>query len=152
MNHNVLGVYVRFSSAPNASIDERKREQKHKKEFEEYLWGENRDGGLSSLLAQLKSEDYGTDVKLILLQFMVDPVKSWPLPTKDVENYRPKEQAIGVWIMIDENSYFKKSTLDRQKYVKEEIVKRLQVVGSRFAARKLDADIEQLITDVDKLL
>ena len=150
MNDSIIGVFASFSSNHLEDESGLVLQKEREEQFKQFLWGVDRNGGLSKILKTLHSQDYGQDVLTILLQFNVNPVEGWPQP-KDIENYRPKEKAIGVWISIGDE-YFQKSSEGRNRYVKEAILDRLVGLKKRFAARKLDTDMNRLIKDVDGLI
>lgn len=91
MSKNILGVYATLND--NLDEDEHKKTLRVLKntQFRDYLWGKDGYGGPSKVLKQLTSDTYGQDVELILLQFNVNPVLEWSQPTKEIENFRPKE-------------------------------------------------------------
>lgn len=150
MSKNILGVYARLNDNPDEDKHKKTLRVLHNTQFRDYLWGKDGHGGLSKALKQL-TDDYGQDVELILLQFNVNPVLEWSQPTRQIENFRPKEKSVGVWITID-NDYFDKDEKDRNQYVKDVILSRLQDLKKRFKARKFDIDMDKLISDVDRLL
>lgn len=152
MTDNLIGVYASFSINPRENDEEKMVRERKENEFKEYLWGKDREGGLSKHLKEIGSTQYGKDLKKILLQFSVNPVPEWPQPTKEVENYRPNERSIGVWITIDDDNFFSKDEKHRQEYIKREVLDRLLEIKKRFATRKLDSDIDKLIADIGKLL
>lgn len=119
-------------------------------QFRRYLWGEDGEGGLKAELAKYINRDYGQDLQLILIQFDVNPAPDWTRPSRQVENYRPRERSIGTWIELNQGNYFSKDEVSREKFIKESILDRLDTIGQRAQARKMDVDIGKLIKDVEK--
>ncbi len=146
----MLGVFARFSSNRLEDATAKALRSERDEQFKEYLWGADRKGGLSQILKPLHSRLYGEDVQTILLQFNVNPVKGWPQP-KEIENYRPTEKSIAVWISIGDE-FFHSNDESRRRYVKNAILDRLHTLKKRFAARKFDTDMDKLIKDVEALL
>ncbi len=125
---NILGVYARFQ------VEDTGSETKNEKEFKGFLWGNDGDGGLSSELKKV-SGSYGKDLKLILIQFIVNSISS-PFPNPDpLGKFRQKEKSIGVWIEINKENFFNKSEKDRNTYVKSEILDHLEKLNKRFRAK-----------------
>lgn len=105
---NILGVFASFENKAFAAVEETAQFELRKKQFKEYLWGKDANGGLSKKLKELRAKGYGKDVSTILLQFSVCSVMKGSIPVKDIENYRPKEKSIGVWIAVNNENFFQK--------------------------------------------
>lgn len=151
---NVFGVYARFQrdgyETTQSAIDER---EQMAKDFREYLWGADHESGLAGALRTLRSDSYGSDVNLILLQFNVNPLINSPFPEpKEIESYRPKEKSIGVWITITKENFFSKTDVEKDAFIRDVVVDRLEQVRARFNNRKLDVDMDRLIEDTKRLL
>lgn len=152
MSENILGVYARFYTNPSESKAAADLREYNKEQFNEFLWGLNGVGGLSERLNKLKANDYGADLKKILIQFNVDPVPGWPQPGKELENYRPTEKAVGVWIIVDRSNFFQLSEGERLQEIGLLIIDRLEGLKKRFSTGKLDIDMDRLVKDVRGLL
>ena len=152
MSEGILGVYAQFYTNPAESEGEAKQRERDKEQLNEFLWGSNGTEGLAKTLKTLKAEDYGRDLRKLLIQFNVDPVPGWPQPGKELENYRPTEKAVGVWIIVDQSSFFQLSEDERLQEIGLLIIDRLEGLKKRFSTRKLDIDMDRLVKDVRGLL
>ena len=147
---NILGCFV-FSAAnyadENSAIEELRKEKSRL--FNTYIWGEF---GIRDPLKTLKRRDYGEDLKLALLQFYVLPLLEQLAYLKLIERYRPKERAIGIPIIIHDENFFNRSDFERQRFLKDAILEKLDLLARVVKRNKLDTDIELLKADVAKVL
>lgn len=147
-----LGVYATFQRYAYLSEKDSLHHKAISNMFKLYLWGENGKGGLSTKLKSLQGNNYGSDVELILFQFVVGATIIQPESYKDIENFRPKEKSIAVWIAIDDSCYFDLSDGKRRQYIRESILNRMESLKIRFKARKFDVDMDRLIRDLSEIL
>lgn len=140
----LLGCYVSASTNANLSKEEQELAFAKGREFRKYIWGNN---ALTSLFKDIKAELYGQDIKLILLEFYLNPL---PQQSQYLENgfsYKRKEKAIGVPIRIDEN-FFNKNMNDRFKYLKNIICIKMESLKLFISAKNLDTRIDLIIEDL----
>jgi hypothetical protein len=78
-----------------------------------YLWGEK---GIGDSLKKLKNETYGRDLMIILFQFYVKPLPIELQNLKEIEDYRKKEKAIGIPIIVTNENFFNKSEEGRYTF------------------------------------
>jgi len=135
---NLIGFYASFNSGDN--------EQEIVKN---YLWGDN---GLKEKLKSLKWHQYGQDFHLILFQFYSKPIPYERENLREIENYRRKEKSIGIPLIIDEDNFFKLNTADREHFLKQTILNKLDLLREKIKRNKLDLDIKRLKADVEKRL
>src|ERR1700682_5086062 len=117
--------------------------------FRDYIWGKN---GICDNLKKLNHRDYGKDVVLILFQFYVNPIPYEQQNLKEIENYRKKEKAIGVSIIVNDENFFSKSEEDRYNFLKQSIFHKLDILTELFKKKKLDTKMDILKTDLQKIL
>lgn len=104
---NIFACFVSYPSLV-ADVSEQIKDEAIKKGdmFRSYIWGE---AGLDRYLKNIQYSDYGQDLKRILFQFYVLPCDYERVHIRDIENYRKREKAIGISIIIE--SLFKFSSL-----------------------------------------
>ena len=149
-NTNILGCYASY---PTLMYGATEVEQTFAKEqgdlFRSYIWGEK---GIDKSLKNLNNFDYGNDLKLALLQFHIKPIP-YELPyLKEIENYRRKEQSIGMCIIITDENFFNKSEEGRYRFLKEAIMQKMDLLAEVVKKKKLDTNMEQLKADLEKIL
>ncbi|MFT6845423.1 MAG: hypothetical protein ACJAUV_001619 [Flavobacteriales bacterium] len=138
-----------FVSGPSIKYDatlevERMADEKGRL-FRSYVWGGN---GLDRVLKKLDCSKYGNDLKLILLQFYLNPL-SIELPgIPDIEEYRKRASAIGIPIIINDENFFESTEQERITFLKNIIVQKLNLLSEVIKDKKLDTDIEQLRVDL----
>ena len=136
IRNNIIGFYASFNF-------------EEKEIVKKYLWKEN---GLTEKLKSLEWKFYGEDFHLILFQVYVKPIPYTRANLREIENYRGKEKAIGIPIIIDEDNFFKLEEKGRQKFFQETIDMKLDLLKEKIRRNKLDLDIEKLKDDVRRLL
>ncbi|GAA4277302.1 hypothetical protein [Aquimarina mytili] len=138
IDKNIIGFFASFNT------DETDDEL-----VKSHLWNDN---GLKNKLAHLNWEHYGDDLKKILFQVYVKPIRYERKNLKEIENYRRKEKAIGIPIILDNENFFKLTEADRRQFFVQTIVDKLRLVELKIKQNKLNFDISRLITDVKKSL
>lgn len=83
--------------------------------FRSYIWGEK---GIDNLFKKLKSQDYGNGLKLILLQFYINPHPIELDHIEEVESYRKNERSIGLSIIVNNQNFFNRTELERSQFLK----------------------------------
>ena len=138
IRNNIIGFYASFNLG-----------EKEKEKVIAYLWKEN---GLTEKLKSLEWQFYGEDFHLILFQVYVKPIPYMRENLREIENYRRKEKAIGIPIIIDEDNFFKLDEKGRQKFFQETIDVKLDLLKEKIKRNKLDLNIRKLKDDVKNLL
>ncbi len=141
---NILGCF--FSVTRNASDTTEK--DPICENFRKFLWDTN---GFGEKIKELKHEKYGKDIVLILLQFNVKPLPHTLEHLREIENYRSKEKAIGINIIIEEN-FFSKNNAERIEFMKDIIIEKLDLLKTRITKNKLDTNVDLLKQDLEVLL
>lgn len=104
--HTDTNIFACFVSYPSlvADVSEQTKDEAIKKGdmFCSYIWGE---AGLDRFLKKIQYSDYGQDLKRILFQFYVLPCDYERMHIKDIENYRKREKAIGISIIIESDFF-----------------------------------------------
>jgi hypothetical protein len=135
---NIIGFFASFNG-PGQDQDQVKA----------YLWGDN---GLKNRLKSLKWQNFGQDFHLILFQFYVNPIPYEREHLREIESYRRKEKAIGIPVILDEENFFKLNEVDRQKYLADIILNKLDLLREKVKRNKLDLNISQLKNNIEALL
>ncbi|CAM4390447.1 hypothetical protein [Zobellia nedashkovskayae] len=99
----------------------------------------------------MKWQDYGTDIKLILFEFNVNPIPYLRGNLKEIGSYRRKEKSIGIPTIIDDENFFQLNESEQWNFLNEKIVAKLLLVKEKVKRNKLDFNIDGLITDVKKI-
>lgn len=133
--NGLLGFYASFGF-----------EEEQQETVKNYLWGDN---GLKAKLNHISPINYGTDFDIILFQFYVNPIDYLKQNLKEIGNYRRKEKAIGVSIILD-NDFFKLSEQGRKEFFKNSINNRIEQLGERVKKSKLDLDVPLLIDAIKR--
>jgi len=146
----IYGCYISYPPAYADASEEMLRQGTEKgDEFSSYVWG---DTGISHRLYRLRNNTYGADLKLILLEFYVLPLIEQLKHFRDLGRYRPKEQAIGVRIIVHDTNFFSCSDYDRREFLKTTILERLGLIARMAKRNRLDADMPLLIRDTERAL
>ena len=96
---NILAFFLSYPSLPiDAPEDVSDETIKKGDEFRSYIWGEK---GIDVFLKSLSYVDYGKDLKRILFQFYIMPCDYERICIKEIEQYRKKEKAIGIPIIVE---------------------------------------------------
>ena len=74
--------------------------------FNSYIWHEN---SITDILSDLEYFKYGSDMKLILFQFYINPIPYLSQHLKEIESYRKNEKSIGIPIIVTTENFFDKS-------------------------------------------
>jgi hypothetical protein len=136
----ILGCYL--SQPPDDTNAEYFRKQ--------FLWSEN---GFADKLRVLKSEKYGTDIELILIEFYINPDPDLKQHIEPITRYRPKEKSIAITIILEDNDFFKKPKKEWQPTIRQIVLERLNGLSARLRkSKKLDTDMQKLIEDVGDVL
>lgn len=142
-----MNIFASFISYPSLPIDapEKTSEEAIKKgdEFRAYIWSEK---GIDEFLKSLLYEDYGKDLKRILFQFYIMPCDYERIYIKEIEQYRKKEKAIGIPIII-ERSFFQFSETERKEFLVSSMLSKFDLLRNIVEKKNLDTNIEKLVYD-----
>lgn len=148
-NKNILGCFV---SGPTLTFGGSEEEDNYLlaqgELFRSYIWGPN---GISNFLKQLNYENYGTDIELILFQFYAKPSLLQLESLKEMENYRKKEKAIGVNIIVTDDNFFNKSETERILFLKKSIAYKLDLLSELVKKKRLDTKVDLIKSDLEKI-
>jgi hypothetical protein len=147
---NILGCFVSSGSA----FFEDSQEVKdlafaYGQLFRQYIWGEK---GICDTLKKLNNDNYGTDLKLVLFQFYVNPIAYELDNLKEIENYRKSEKAIGIPIIVNNENFFSKQEEERYNFLKQSIFQKLELLTKVVKKKKLDTKMDLLKMDLEKIL
>ena len=147
-----INIFAFFLSYPSLPIDASKKtsEEAIKKgdEFRTYIWGEK---GIDVLLKALPYTDYGKDLKRILFQFYIMPCDYERMHIKEIEQYRKREKAIGIPIVI-ERSFFQLSNAKRREFLISSMISKLNLLSCVVECKKLDTNMSKLFYDFKQRL
>lgn len=146
---NIFACFVSYPSLV-ADVSEQTKDEAIKKGdmFRSYIWGE---AGLDRFLKKIQYSDYGQDLKRILFQFYVLPCDYERVHIRDIENYRKREKAIGISIII-ESDFFQYSDAQRKCILVSSIISTLEGLKDVIEKNRLDTNIEQLVLDLKQEL
>lgn len=116
--------------------------------FRSIIWGKRE---IAERLKKLQYNDYGKDLELILFSFYINPVPSLLDSLKEIGSYRSKEKSISISIAINNENFFGKSESERDYFLKQTILQKLNTLATGIKKKKLDTDMEKLIADVEKI-
>lgn len=146
--HTDTNIFACFVSYPSlvADVSEQTKDEAIKKGdmFRSYIWGE---AGLDRFLKKIQYSDYGQDLKRILFQFYVLPCDYERVHIRDIENYRKREKAIGISIII-ESDFFQYSDAQRQCILVSSIISKIEGLKEIIEKNRLDTNFEQLVLDL----
>jgi len=143
---NIFGCYMQIGFDPTLSEQDFTRLDEI---FSPYIWGAT---GIRDTLKKLKHKDYGEDLELALFQFYVKPTAIELGYLKEIESYRKKEKAIGIPIIVTDENFFNNSEEERYIFLKQSIFQKLDLLAEVVKKKKLDTNMEQLKTDLEKIL
>ena len=147
---NIFGCYVSYPSLMYDATELQKENAKKQGDlFRQYVWG---DKGICDTLKKLSQDDYGKDLKLALFQFYLNPIAYELDNLKGIESYRKNEKSIGIPIIITDENFFSKSEEGRYSFLKQSILQKLDLLAEVVKKKKLDTKMEQLKTDLQKIL
>lgn len=141
---NILAFFLSYPSLPIDASDESSEEAiKRGDEFRTYIWGEK---GIDILQKSLSYIDYGKDLKRILFQFYIMPCDYERIHIKEIEQYRKKEKAIGIPIIV-ERSFFQFSETERREFLVSSMLSKFNILGNVVKNKKLDTNMTKLVHD-----
>lgn len=141
---NILAFFLSYPSLPIDASDEASEDAiKRGDEFRTYIWGEK---GIDVLLKSLSYVDYGKDLKRILFQFYIMPCDYERIYIKEIEQYRKKEKAIGIPIIV-EHSFFQFSETERREFLVSSMLSKFNILGNVVKNKKLDTNMTKLVHD-----
>ena len=141
---NILAFFLSYPSLPIDASDEASEEAiKRGDEFRTYIWGEM---GIDVLLKSLSYIDYGKDLKRILFQFYIMPCDYEQIHIKEIEQYRKKEKAIGIPIIV-KRSFFQFSETERREFLVSSMLSKFNILGNVVKNKKLDTNMTKLVHD-----
>ena len=141
---NILAFFLSYPSLPiDAPEDVSEEAIKKGDEFRFYIWGEK---GIDVFLKSLSYVDYGKDLKRILFQFYIMPCDYERKHIKEIEQYRKKEKAIGIPIIV-ERSFFQFSETERRKFLVSSMLSKFNLLRNVVKNKKLDTNMTKLVHD-----
>lgn len=141
---NILAFFLSYPSLPiDAPEDVSEEVIKKGDEFRSYIWGKK---GIDVFLKSLSYVDYGKDLKRILFQFYIMPCDFERIHIKEIEQYRKKEKAIGIPIIV-ERSFFQFSETERRKFLVSSMLSKFNLLGNVVKNKKLDTNMTKLVHD-----
>ena len=141
---NILAFFLSYPSLP-IDVPEDVSEEAIKKGdvFRSYIWGEK---GIDVLLKSLSYVDYGKDLKRILFQFYIMPCDYERIHLTEIEQYRKKEKAIGIPIVV-ERSFFQFSETERKEFLVSSMLAKFNVLRNVVKNKNLDTNMAKLVHD-----
>lgn len=148
-NTNIFACFISYPSLV-ADVSEQTKDEAIRKGdiFRSYIWSE---AGLDRFLKKIPYSDYGQDLKRILFQFYVLPCDYERMHISDIENYRKREKAIGISIIIESN-FFQYSDAQRRCILVSSIISKIEGLKEVIEKNRLDTNFEQLVLDLKQEL
>jgi hypothetical protein len=143
---NIFGCY--FNNSVDSSWSESRINQAFElgETFRKYLWDS---GGFANIIKPIEYSKYGKDIERILFQFYINPIPELYAQLEEIEPYRKKEKSIGIPIVLNDDNFFKKGIEVRNKFLKETVLKKLDLLKEIITKKKLDTNIELLKSDFE---
>lgn len=120
--------------------------------FRKVIWGEDGTEGLNKHLSNFNPRKYGNDLQLILFEFYVYPSKEETLLLKPIGNFRSKEKSIGIPIIISDTNFLQHTIEERNRILIDNIFLKLDLLSKVVIMKKLDTNMDLLISDLHKIL
>lgn len=141
---NILAFFLSYPSLPTDAPKGASEEVIERgDEFRSYIWGEK---GIDVLLKPLSYADYGKDLKRILFQFYIMPCDYERRHIKEIEQYRKREKAIGIPIVV-ERPFFLFSDAERREFIVSSMLSKFDILRNVVKNKKLDTNMAKLIND-----
>ena len=137
-NTNILGCTTIFMSGDSSDVI-----------FRNFMWGEK---GICVNIKKLKHKDYGKDLLTILFKFYINPIQYLVQNLKEYESYRKKEKSIALTIIVNNENFFSKSEEVRYNFIQQSILQKLDLLSEIISKKKLDANLDLLKSDLQRLL
>ena len=143
---NILAFFISYPSLPIEAPEEASKNAIERgDEFRPYIWGER---GFDVLLKSLSYADYGRDLKRILFQFHIMPCDYERMHIKEIEQYRKKEKAIGIPIVV-ERTFFQYSETKRREILVSSMLSKFNLLRDVVKNKELDTNMAKLIHDFE---
>jgi hypothetical protein len=142
---NIFGCYMQVGFDPNLKEEDFSHLDKISSP---YIWG---DEGISNKLKKLEYKNYGNDLELVLFKFHIKPT-SVELGKREIGNYSKKEKSIAIPVVIDDNNFFSKSETQRVSFLKEIVLRKMDLLEDVIKKKSLDTNFELLKSDTEKVL
>lgn len=147
---NIIGCFVSGQTLMyDASEKQKEMSKKYAELFSKFIWGVN---GIDRHLKKLNHKNYGNDLLLILFQFYLNPLPIELENLKEIENYRKKEKSIGIPVIIYCEDFFNKSDAEKYMFLKQSILKKMDLLHDVINKKKLDTNIKLLKADMESIL
>lgn len=134
------------SKTEHEKLQELNQKSKIAESFRHYISSEN---GISYILKKLKSTDYGQDIAIILFQFYLYPLPYELQHLESVEGYRKNEKSFGLSIIVNDENFFSKTEGERYDFLKEAILKKIDLLAEIVKKKKLDTNVVLLKSDLE---
>lgn len=113
--------------------------------FTPYVWGQY---GIGTKLEKGLKQEYGHDLKLLLIQYYVEGKFAVNGPDKPkVNNYSTKNKDISVAIPVSPELFHLRNDFERREFIIDSTLTAIRLVEERLAKRKLQVDFEALLND-----
>jgi hypothetical protein len=118
--------------------------------FTPYLWGSN---GLAKLLKPLRKKNYGSALRLLLIQYYVEGqyLSSSEVPAVKVMNYSSKNKDISVRVPVNRIDFHNTDEFCRRRFLLQTTLEAIELVAIRLERKKLDVDMRRLKRDVESI-
>lgn len=115
--------------------------------FTPYIWQEH---GLGTLFEKrFLNNDYGSDLKLLLIMFYVEgkfEINGPELPK--VSNYSKKNKNIRVAITARPEQFHNKNEFERREFIVDSTINAIKLVRDKVAKKRLNINFDELISNL----
>ena len=117
--------------------------------FTPYVWGDK--GYTTFINPKITSTNYGTGLKLILIQYYVEGKFDIHAPDKPkLSNYSAKNKDIAVTVPVTRDKFHDVSDSKRRQFIADTTLQAIDMVEKRLSKRKLDINFDALRRDIQK--
>jgi hypothetical protein len=115
--------------------------------FAPYVWGAT---GLANLLKPLKLKNYGTELKLLLIEYYVEGKFTEHLFDEiRLRNYSTKSKDISAQVPVRRSDFHDRTDRQRREFLLKTTLEAIELVRGRLEKRKLGVDFDRLRQDVE---
>ncbi|QKJ30358.1 hypothetical protein HQ865_11510 [Mucilaginibacter mali] len=117
--------------------------------FKPYVWGKH---GIDTVMKIELSNDYGTDLNLLLIQYYVEGKFSNYLPIEPkLGNYKKDSKDITIAIGVTRKGFHEKEEFERREFVVDSTLLAIKLSKNKLFKKKLNIDFDKLLNDVKRV-
>jgi hypothetical protein len=119
--------------------------------FTPYVWQEH---GFNTVLNEyLLNHDFGTDLKLLLVEYYVEGKfdVNGPVYPK-VSNYSKKDKSISVAFTVSKIVFHDRNEFERREFIIDSTKKAVELVRDKLLKKRLNIDFEKLLNEIKPVI